>query len=70
MLELLPDLVERLTRIRVEGDIPENDYDMDDEAQEDKIFGDDENTHMIGPNPSEKDMMLGGGEEEDSEDDW
>ena len=37
-------------------------------------FGEDENTHVIGlnqPGPSNKDMMLqGGDDDEDSEDDW
>lgn len=62
----------RLCNIRQNGDSPENDFDIDDEAEEEKAFGDDENTHMIGwqgPAPSSKDMMLGG-EEESEDDDW
>ena len=72
MLEALPEFVERLCIIRQQGDSPENDYDMDDEAIEEKVCGEDENTHLLGwdgPAPSNKDMMLGG-EDEESESDW
>ena len=72
MLESLPEFVRRLCSIRQEGDVPENDFDMDDEAEEEMVFGEDENTHVAGLNgfnPSEKDMMLKGDDEE-SESDW
>ena len=32
MLDSLPEFVRRLCNIRQEGDSPENDFDMDDEA--------------------------------------
>lgn len=38
--------------------------DLDDEAEEEKVFGDDENTHIMGA-VSPKDMMLGGGQNSD-----
>lgn len=62
-----------MCNIRQNGDSPENDFDLDDEAEEEKAFGDDENTHMLGMQgiaPSNKDMMLGGGEDEEEDDDW
>ena len=62
-----------MCNIRQNGDSPENDFDLDDEAEEGKALGDDENTHMLGMQgiaPSNKDMMLGGGEDEEEDNDW
>jgi hypothetical protein len=73
MLEALPELVRRLCSIRQDGDSPENDFDMDDEAEEERMFGDDENTHVMGlqgGGASSKDMQLGGEEDEDEDSDW
>lgn len=73
MLGALPELVRRLCKIRQEGDDAQNDLDMDDEAEEERVFGDDENTHVMGLNqggaPSDKDLMLRG-EDEDDDSDW
>lgn len=41
MLNFLPEFVRRLCNIRQEGDNHENDLDMDDEAEEERAFGDD-----------------------------
>ena len=50
------------------------DLDMDDEAEEDKLFGEDENTHMLGwankPQVTEKDMQLKEAEEDEEDGDW
>lgn len=31
-MNLLPDLVKRLCKLRIDGDSPQNDFEMDDEA--------------------------------------
>ena len=41
ILASLPEFVKRLCIIRLNGDSPENDFDMDDEAVEERAFGDD-----------------------------
>lgn len=67
----LPDLVRRACRLRQEGDDPLNDREMDDEAEEERLMGNDENSMMLGwqQNPAtEKDLQLQEDEEEDN--DW
>jgi hypothetical protein len=68
--------VRKLCKFRQEGDNQLNDIEMDDEAEEDRFFGDDENSLMIGwqqnkVNATEKDLLLKEANNDDDEDnDW
>lgn len=68
----LPELVRRLCKLRTEGEDQLNDAEMDDEAEEERFFGDDENSMMLGwkgKGATSNDLQLR--EEEDEEDnDW
>ena len=44
----IPGFVFQLCKLRQEGDRPENDIEMDDEAEEQRFFGEDDNSMMIG----------------------
>lgn len=74
LMDALPELVRRLCQLRTEGDDQRNDREMDDEAEEERLLGADENSMMLGwnqqrPAPTDKDLQLGG-EEEEEDHDW
>jgi hypothetical protein len=41
MVNALPELVRRLCKLWMDGDTPDNDLEMDDEAEEERLFGED-----------------------------
>jgi hypothetical protein len=74
VMRALPELVLRACRLRQEGDNQLNDREIDDEAEEERLMGNDENSMMVGwqqqgrPGASERDLQLQ--EDEDDDNDW
>ena len=72
VMQALPELVRRLCKLRTEGEDQLNDAEMDDEAEEEKFFGEDENSMMVGwqgKGATANDLQLRE-EEEEEDNDW
>ena len=48
IMRIMPEIVRRTCKLRTEGDNQLNDFEMDDEAEEDKLLGHEDNSMMFG----------------------
>ena len=48
IMRIMPEIVRRTCKLRTEGDNQLNDFEIDDEAEEDKLLGHEDNSMMFG----------------------